>query len=528
MPEQHASVESAITAGTKPADTSIKETLESLVISFVLAFLLRGFVLEPFIIPTGSMAPTLLGRHMRVVDVQSGYRYTMNPTHSAEDLGRPQEVVAPMSNFRNVIPGDTPVSAGDRILVLKFVYSFVEPRRWDVVVFKNPQFPRQNFIKRLIGLPGEKILLVDGNVYTSGKDREWGIARKSGTWRLWKVQEAVWQPIYHSAYVPLDYLSGHTSRWQVPWKPTGGQWKLNEEGLLDARHGYHVLDAAGGGLRFDWAFLDGGPGLYSYNGALFGSQGEEPVEDVRVGATVVAGGAGLGVKMTTTCRLDSPNSEVWRLVGEIAADGQARLTAEKPGTQEVRVLAGPAKIGGFAVGKPRRVELWYVDQEASLWVDGERALDWKFELPMAQVVGRPSPPSRPQETAVEVAGAAVSLYDVNVDRDIYYSSSNSAEMGKGGLVKRGSERLGEPMELQADQFFCLGDNSPASSDGRYWGKPDPWVSAEYFPDDPTLSGIVPRDLMVGRAFFVYWPAPYQFGSARVGVIPNFGAMRFIH
>ena len=178
MAERNTSVVTAAAAAAKPADTSIKETLESLVISFVLAFLLRGFVLEPFIIPTGSMAPTLLGRHMRVVDMQSGYRYTMNPSHSSGELGRPQEVVAPMSHFKNVIPGATPVSAGDRILVLKFVYSFVEPRRWDVVVFKNPQLPRQNFIKRLIGLPGEKILLVDGNVYKSAGDAEqWGIAQ---------------------------------------------------------------------------------------------------------------------------------------------------------------------------------------------------------------------------------------------------------------------------------------------------------------------------------------------------------------
>ena len=330
------------------------------------------------------------------------------------------------------------------------------------------------------------------------------------------MQAAVWQPIYDSEYVPLDYLSGHTSRWQVPWTPSEGQWKLNEQGLLDARHGYHLLDAGGGRLAFDWRFLEAGPGLYSYNGALFGSQGEEPVEDVRLAATVVAHGTGLGVKLVTTCRLDSADSQAWRVVGEISADGYARLTAENSGTQELRVLAGPVRVEQFSVDQPRRVELWYVDQEASLWVDGERVLDWQFEMPMAQVVQRPVPPHRPQETGIVLTGAPASLYHVKLDRDIYYSSSNPAEMARGGLVKRGNQRQGEPMELKADQFFCLGDNSPASSDGRFWGKPDPWVTAEYFPDDPTPSGIVPRDLMVGRAFFVYWPAPYQFGAARGG------------
>ena len=46
--------------------------------------------------------------------------------------------------------------------------------------------------------------------------------------------------------------------------------------------------------------------------------------------------------------------------------------------------------------------------------------------------------------------------------------------------------------------------------------------------DPKLSnGIVPRELMIGRAFFVYFPAPYRLQERQLGIVPNFGNMRFI-
>ena len=57
----------------------IKETLTSLIIAFMLAFLFRGFVIEGFQIPTGSMAPTLLGKHIRFQGDESGYNWETGP-----------------------------------------------------------------------------------------------------------------------------------------------------------------------------------------------------------------------------------------------------------------------------------------------------------------------------------------------------------------------------------------------------------------------------------------------------------------
>ena len=98
------------------------------------------------------------------------------------------------------------IRMGDRILVLKCLYPFSEPNRFDVVVFKNPTNPdgeSENYIKRLAGLPNEKIWLVDGDVFAGPAEdpqriNDYRIQRKPE-----HVQRAVWQIVHHSDYLPL-------------------------------------------------------------------------------------------------------------------------------------------------------------------------------------------------------------------------------------------------------------------------------------------------------------------------------------
>jgi signal peptidase I len=86
------------------------------------------------------------------------------------------------------------------------------------------------------------------------------------------------------------------------------------------------------------------------------------------------------------------------------------------------------------------------------------------------------------------------------------------------MVARGS-LPDRPMVLNDDQFFVCGDNSPQSQDARYWDPPDPFVRQI----DPT-EGVVPRKMMLGKAFFVYFPALHEEAAIPV---PDFGRMRFI-
>ena len=64
---------------------NIRETIESIVIAFVLAFLFRTFEAEAFVIPTGSMAPTLQGMHKDVDCPECGYRYQASASVEATD-----------------------------------------------------------------------------------------------------------------------------------------------------------------------------------------------------------------------------------------------------------------------------------------------------------------------------------------------------------------------------------------------------------------------------------------------------------
>ena len=61
---------------------------------------------------------------------------------------------------------------GDRILVSKFAYSLGDPERWDVIVFKYPGDGNQNYIKRLVGLPGETLRIYEGDLFI--KNRQGG------------------------------------------------------------------------------------------------------------------------------------------------------------------------------------------------------------------------------------------------------------------------------------------------------------------------------------------------------------------
>src|SRR3954465_6143916 len=65
-------------SSSNDSDGSIKETIEAILVAFILAFIFRGFVVEAFVIPTGSMAPTLLGAHMRFTCKECGYAFDVN------------------------------------------------------------------------------------------------------------------------------------------------------------------------------------------------------------------------------------------------------------------------------------------------------------------------------------------------------------------------------------------------------------------------------------------------------------------
>src|SRR5438128_7735294 len=90
----------------EPAETtsgSVKETIESILVAFILAFVFRAFVVEAFVIPSGSMAPTLLGAHMRYRCEECGYEFDVNyPSERSDDenISIPNKTGPRMVNVR--------------------------------------------------------------------------------------------------------------------------------------------------------------------------------------------------------------------------------------------------------------------------------------------------------------------------------------------------------------------------------------------------------------------------------------------
>ena len=156
----------------------IANTFEWLITAFILAFLFRAFVMEAFRIPTGSMADTLKGAHFRLRCRQCGYEYDYGFVPEKYGFARDHVPRAPIRECWSRCPscgfyqrtgGTMPVANGDRILVLKCIYQFFEPKQWDVLVFKDPLDPSINYIKRLVGRPGEKVEIIDGDVYINDR-----------------------------------------------------------------------------------------------------------------------------------------------------------------------------------------------------------------------------------------------------------------------------------------------------------------------------------------------------------------------
>lgn len=520
-------------------EESLRETLVSILIAFVLAFVFRSYVVEPFVIPTGSMAPTLLGAHMEFQSPYTGYAWTSNPrdytTNTQETPLRVQgarnhsdghiAATDPMSGIP-MAQWNVPLHAGDRILVLKYLYAIRSPKRWDVVVFKNPEQPQQNYIKRLVGLPNEELWIADGDLFTrpANSDGAWAVARKPN-----RIQRDLWRTLYSSEWAPR--LTEHDGKaWRGPWiaqnTVTSGEsyrMSLGDNGRADLW--WNVGD---------WPITDDTP----YNETSTNGQGTRfPVSDLRMRAVIEPDDP---ASFTATARLATRGHEFQAVLRPGGVEIRQRLAPTAgdsagvdPDTLEWETLSQRA-TDAFSGGGKTPVEFWHADQRLSVWVDGEEVChaeyDWEpierianatgivvretgtaYTSTDSQDLGRARVYHMPNVSWL-FEGSDATLTRVGLDRDLYYQT--------GRMPSRAT--LPETVfTLNDDQFFTLGDNSPASKDGRMWTHVDPWIAQEF---DPTI-GVVHRDLMMGQAFFVYFPAPRR-ALGRVPV-PNFGEMRFI-
>lgn len=511
VPEKSPAVSGSTTART------IRETVESIVIAFVLAFLFRTFEAEAFVIPTGSMAPTLQGRHKDIVCPECDYQYRVGAQGEREERNpnlRMASAVCPMCRFElnldELIPAEPrsfQTFEGDRILVNKFSYDLGEPQRWDVVVFKYPEDAKTNYIKRLVGLPGEHVFIGDpgrghrvppsgtGDIYVSTDgDKTRRIARKEQADKL----VAVLQDVYDNDYVPTNLLrAGWPSRWQNDAAGDGG-WVAENDTRAFATEGnpggeawlryHHLLPRHVPPEVAAWTDAERASydrylirDFYAYN------TGEYPNHRIGHGDNWVG-------DLALECEVEvrSGNGE---LVFELVKGGrtfQARIDIASgdvrliiPGLEAYQPTAKQAIDGAGTY----EIRFANVDEKLWLFVDEEVV---EFDAPTTyESLGNYEPVTDPQPpfgaTDLSPAGIASNGADVRVShlrikRDVFYTRGEQDDaIDEITLADKDND--------EEDQFFMLGDNSPASKDGRMWGPVD----------------YVERRLLIGKAVYIYWP-----------------------
>jgi signal peptidase I len=556
---------------------SARETIESIAIAFALAFLFKSFEAEAFVIPTGSMAPTLMGRHKDVVCPECGYRYTASGSDEADRNGNvwrtrdgqidqsKQVIGCTCPNCRfymSVDPLDTdieenPSYSGDRIWVSKIPYHISEPSRWDVIVFRFPEEAETYYIKRLIGLPNETVRIWHGDIYTKGvEESDFVLQRKPPE----KVR-AMSQIVHDN-----DYVSKTLTRqgWPLGWHSTsddkaGGAWQASE----DTRT-YHTDGKGEAWIRYEHRM----PTMAAWEAMLAGrwSSGQD------VKPQLITDFYAFNTRVLREGLVATPSMWGLHWVGDLILEAELDIQSASGVVMADLVKAGRHFRASFDVadgqvtlsidGVPdwqrtaktsvrgpgkHHVMFANVDRQLLLWVD-DKLVEFDEPATYDQLDDdRPSSGADGGDLApvgIGSRGAALTATHLRVLRDIYYIADNrliapiSDYRGPSGIVPLlRSEDLAEffatpqhwniqagnvfdarrsvDFKLDADQFFVLGDNSPASSDARFW------MRGHY----------VERELLIGKALYVYWPHPLNIPipltDSSIPVVPNVRGMGFI-
>jgi signal peptidase I len=483
---------------------SFRETVESIAVAFMLAFIFKTFLVEAFVIPTGSMAPTLQGQHRDITCPQCSHQYRFGyAPQNADALP-----TCPNCEYKIAKLGpQQPVYSGDRILVNKFLYDFNAPQRWDVIVFKYPEDAKTNYIKRLIGLPGEQLAIRNGDIFitklvnneTSGAEE---IARKPNHHKL----QAMLQEVYNND----DLFEGFVKRgwplrwqdWSAPDQPAA--WQTEKEGR---QYSIAAAPAENAWLRYqhfspvpnDWFFYENNPQAqfsdvkpllicddYAYNEA----QQYNWVGDIAVEAEI-----------TTT-------ADAGEVTLQLIKGGKAfhAILDLKAGTARLEIpdlptfKPEPVKISWQGAGK-HQVMFANVDRQLWLLIDGVSVFDLTSSIypdlqnsvPVEKILQRGENfPSDYSPVGIAVRGTPATVTHLKIQRDVFYLSH--LELRSSDLLLRAPIKLLDVANDDDDQFLMLGDNSPRSSDSRYWHK----------------QSFVQRKQLIGKALYIFWPHSWTF------------------
>jgi signal peptidase I len=583
----HAGQQTGPSSGPEPGGTvgprkskprSGRESIESFVVVFV-SFLMWSLEAEGFVIPTGSMAPTLMGRHKEIVCPECGYVYTVNADREIESSGRGASTGRRIESgtcvncrFESEV-GDAPSFSGDRIYVMKNGLSLpwlkaagrVVLKRWDVTVFKLPEEPEVRYIKRLVGMPNEVLRIEGGDLWMRppGQSAEFERLR-----RPLAHQQAMQMMVYDDAH--RAQALGEDPRWlrwsAVPpggWtEPAPGRFVPGEQGGQWTELRYHHLVPS----PEQWRAIRSGVSLpgppratlitdfNSYNTDLLAEDLGDPRRAARAWFQPHwVGDLTLSLQLTVR----EPVGQV-RL--ELFKSGVSNRCELDLSTGEARLFHGDSALGPVVRTDIKRAGTYQlifanVDQRLTLWMDGTlpfgagRTYDPEEPLPV---------PAAADLEPVRIAArrAAIGVRELVLKRDVYYTLE-PAESDYANLDEAQQTDAEALLALLSDparfptlahhpardypigpgRYLMLGDNSPWSRDARAWGRTDqihPDLPGVGWDDSNRASWEVPEALLVGKAFCVYWPHPKPVwprirlsADIRLPILPYIERMRWI-
>ncbi len=204
--------------------SELREYGESVLVAVAVALAIRAFVIEAFKIPSGSMIPTLLvGDHIFVNKLAYG-------------------PLIPFTKTR--------------------LWSSMPPHRADVIVFAFPENPEEDFIKRTIALPGDKLEVKDSRVWLNDKPIPRCYVGRTSYLDLPETGSAPAQPISQEGDLYVEYLDGEsyltfytatslTRSNAGPWYPKPGEVYVLGDNRNNSRDSREWFGQKGGGVPFE-------------------------------------------------------------------------------------------------------------------------------------------------------------------------------------------------------------------------------------------------------------------------------------
>jgi signal peptidase I len=391
----------------------IRHNLEAFGVAILAAVLLKWFCIEAYQIPTSSMQPTLMG-----------------------------------SSEANV---------HDRILVNKLIQTIREPKRWDITVFKYPLQKNQNYVKRIVGMPNDRLNIGGGNVYQvegDGKDAKYTVLRKPDD-----LQEDMWKNVY-----PLR----REARSEV--KALGSVFGASPSRAAKEIEGGFVIDPGGKNARlFFRDQIDGGMIDRVWDGypvAVARAMRDAPNEvnrnrpqeitpDVRIAANVTP----TKIPKEFSMAIEVVRPKFDKLTYALTVKGQKGA---------LQVLGPNNKLRGsseefdvpMSAGQTSALAFAHVDEQLIAWQDGSELMRWDSSewscregcsIPWSGGFEAPTNRKVIPQFACKGSGK-ITLTDVRIDRDQHYTRDIAPEI----------------INVTEGHYYMMGDNTLQSIDSRGW------------------------------------------------------------